>query len=34
MQKGIAAGADDTLLFGDLEKAAIWFHAAIDDAIA
>jgi phenylpropionate dioxygenase-like ring-hydroxylating dioxygenase large terminal subunit len=33
MQKGILAGADDTLLFGDLEKAAAWFHAAVDAAL-
>jgi phenylpropionate dioxygenase-like ring-hydroxylating dioxygenase large terminal subunit len=34
MQKGIAAGADDALLFGDLEKAAVWFHRTVDDALA
>jgi phenylpropionate dioxygenase-like ring-hydroxylating dioxygenase large terminal subunit len=26
MQRGIAAGADETLLFGELEEGALWFH--------
>jgi phenylpropionate dioxygenase-like ring-hydroxylating dioxygenase large terminal subunit len=33
MQKGLEAGADDALLFGDLEKGAVWFHAAVDAAL-
>ncbi|HEY5924560.1 MAG TPA: SRPBCC family protein [Kofleriaceae bacterium] len=33
-QHSIDAGAVDELLFGTLESAARWFHAAIDEALA
>jgi Rieske 2Fe-2S family protein len=33
-QRGIAAGATDELLFGELELPVRWFHAAIDAALA
>ncbi len=34
MQRGIAASPGEKLLFGDLEKAALWFHESIDAALA
>lgn len=33
IQRGLAAGATDALLFGSLEHAIEWFHASIDDAL-
>ena len=33
-QRSIDAGAVDELLFGTLESAARWFHAAVDEALA
>ena len=33
-QKGFASGANDTLLFGGLERAAAEFHAFIDEALS
>jgi phenylpropionate dioxygenase-like ring-hydroxylating dioxygenase large terminal subunit len=33
MQRGIAAGADDTLLFGSLERPTLWFCEALDRCI-
>jgi Rieske 2Fe-2S family protein len=32
-QRGIASGANETLLFGELERAALWFHANVDQAL-
>jgi phenylpropionate dioxygenase-like ring-hydroxylating dioxygenase large terminal subunit len=34
VQRGIASGANDTLLFGELERAALWFHANVDRVLA
>lgn len=34
VQRGLAAGTTDALVFGELESAVRWFHAAIDDALA
>ncbi len=34
MQRGIGAGANETLLFGELEQAALWFHESLARAIA
>lgn len=29
MQRGLESGANETLLFGELEHASLWFHASI-----
>jgi phenylpropionate dioxygenase-like ring-hydroxylating dioxygenase large terminal subunit len=29
MQRGLAAGANETLLFSDLERAVVWFHESV-----
>lgn len=34
MQKGIASGASETLLFGALEHAALWFHESLARRLA
>ncbi len=34
MQRGLAAGANDTLLFGDLEQASLWFHESVAKTLA
>jgi glycine betaine catabolism A len=34
MQRGIAAGADQALLFGELEHPALWFHESLARAMA
>ncbi len=33
IQRGLAAGAPEPLLFGALEYAARWFHEALDRAL-
>jgi len=30
MQRGMETGANETILFGELEHASLWFHDAID----
>jgi phenylpropionate dioxygenase-like ring-hydroxylating dioxygenase large terminal subunit len=32
MQRGVESGANRTLLFGELEYAALWFHERLDEA--
>jgi len=34
MQRGIATGANETLLVGDLEHAVLWFHESVDARLA
>lgn len=34
MQRGIASGANHSLLFGRLEYPALWFHEAIDRCLS
>lgn len=31
MQRGIESGANETLLFGELEHASLWFRASLDE---
>jgi phenylpropionate dioxygenase-like ring-hydroxylating dioxygenase large terminal subunit len=33
MQRGIESGANETMLFGELEHVALWFHESLDDAL-
>lgn len=33
IQRGLAAGTTEDLVFGELESAVRWFHAAIDGAM-
>ncbi len=33
IQRGLAAGASETLLFGELEQASLWFHRTLDAAV-
>jgi len=33
VQRGLTAGTTDELLFGELESAVRWFHAAIDERL-
>lgn len=34
MQRGLATGANSSLAFGELETAAVWFHTALEAALA
>jgi phenylpropionate dioxygenase-like ring-hydroxylating dioxygenase large terminal subunit len=34
MQRGIESGANETLLFGELEHASLWFQASLDEHLA
>jgi Rieske 2Fe-2S family protein len=32
-QRGLSSGANDSLLFGTLEFAALWFHVSVDEMV-
>ncbi len=34
VQRGLAAAADTSVLYGGLEHASLWFHASVDAAVA
>jgi glycine betaine catabolism A len=34
IQRGLATGANEDVLYGDLEHASLWFHQAIDDVLS
>ncbi len=34
IQRGLATGANDSVLFGDLERASLWFHETLDHCLS
>jgi phenylpropionate dioxygenase-like ring-hydroxylating dioxygenase large terminal subunit len=33
IQRGLATGANESVLFGDLERASLWFHRTLDERV-